>query len=182
MSDEEEQTQLFLAMPRRELFRHTGFVTRIDMAVLSSLAEEHWYTAPQLLASNHDAKEVRLGLIITRPGEVLVGDGGMLLHRSRIPPEAGDLSQGLGAFKNLALGVGRNLLGLSAEAAGRRVELRGYLNEEANPICRGILFLVYRMQVDASVAAPANMQWMPLAGFDASQVEEISRMVVPALS
>jgi len=186
MDAPDDEVQLFLAMPRRELFRHTGFVTRIDMAMLSSLADESWYTAPTLLAANHDAKEVRLGMIMTRPVghpmtapvHVLVAPGGVILHRSRIPPEAGDLAQGLVAFKNLALGAGRTIVGLKD---GGRVEMRGYLNEEVNPTCRGMIFLVYRMIVDPDTAAPDGWTWETIKGIDPGGLEDISRLALPAI-
>jgi hypothetical protein len=182
----DDDVQLFLAMPRRELFRHTGFVTRIEMVVLDSLADESWYAAPAVLAANHDAKEVRLGMILTRPAsavlgppvDALVGAGGVLLHRSRIPPEAGDLSQGLVAFKNLAINAGRAVAGIKD---GGRVEMRGYLNEEVNPTCRGMVFLVYRMIVEWNTPAPEGMVWAPIAGLDGATLEDISRLALPAI-
>src|SRR3954467_15862562 len=152
----DEDPQLVLAMPRRELFRIQGFVPPNDIAVLESLADESWFAAPEALAANFDAKEVAVGVIILRPGHALVSDAGVLLHATPVPPEAGQLGSGLAALKHFALAAGRHLLGTGAG----RLELVGFCNDDALPETRGVFVLVYKMRAPDDAPAPAGMAWV----------------------
>ena len=80
-------------MPRRELFRINGFTRQIDLQILASLAEDTWFAAPSALANDFDAKEVRLGVVVTRTQDgveqVLIDRHGVVLHSTPIPPEVG---------------------------------------------------------------------------------------------
>jgi hypothetical protein len=173
----DEDPQLVLAMPRRELFRIQGFVPPNDIAVLESLADEAWFAAPEALASNFDAKEVRLGLIVTRQKEALVSEAGVLLHATPVPPESGQLGTGLAALKHFALAAGKQLLGVQVG----RVEMIGFCNEDAMPECRGIFLLVYRMRVADDAAAPTGLAWVPFASLAAMPLDPVSALVVDSL-
>lgn len=168
---------LVLAMPRRELFRVTGFSPSVDLAVLESLAEESWYSAPQALADNHDAKEVRLGLLAVRRREALVSCEGVLLHATPIPPETGRMGPGLSALRELALGAGRQLVGTDR----CRVELAGYCNDDAMPECRPYFILVYRLRVAADNPAPPGMEWIGIDRLPGIPLDPVSALVTVAL-
>ncbi|MBA3939247.1 MAG: hypothetical protein H0X38_17500 [Planctomycetes bacterium] len=175
------ESPLVLAMPRRELFRVSGFTKRVDFGVLASVADEAWYAAPDTLIGNLDAKEVRLGLVVARPvsgggEEVLVHEGGVLLHATPIPPEVGEMGPGLRALRKLALAAGGFLLGLG-EAAPGRVELVGYLNDDALPECRECFILVYRLQVAADHPAPLEMQWTSASGLEQVPLDPVSVLI-----
>jgi hypothetical protein len=179
MGDDES---LVLAMPRRELFRISGFCRAMDFAVLDSLSEESWFAAPPSLRDNFDAKEVRLGLVsVRREGEgdqVLVSEAGVVLHATPIPPEVGVLGQGLRALRNLALAAGTQLLG----RPGGQVELIGYCNEEALPECRWFFIMVYRLRVPPGSPAPAGMSWIALDHLHGVPLDPVSALVAAHLS
>lgn len=152
--------ELVLAMPRRLLWRISGFTTAIDLAVLESLQDEGWFAAPERLRSDLDAKEVRIGVIL-RQGpsgsrQALVSESGVLLHASPVPPEVERLGQGLKGLRELASAAGRHLVG--SHRAG--IELVGYLNEDALPETRPFLVLVYRLTLADPVPAPPAMVWI----------------------
>ncbi len=115
---------LVLAMPRRELFPINGFTVNVDLLVLESLAEESWFALASSLVGNMDAKEVRLGLVITREREVLIDRTGSLLHTTPILPEVGKLGGGIKGLRDLALIAGSQFLGLERV----RVELAVFCN------------------------------------------------------
>jgi hypothetical protein len=164
---------LVLAMPRRELFRISGFVPPTDMAILECVADESWYATPESLAGSFDAKEVRVGVVIVDPTCVLISDAGVLLHATQVPPEVGELGTGLAALKNLALAAGRQLLG----CGDGRIELCGFCNEDALPECRGIFLLVYRLSVPAGHAAPEGMRWTPRSQLGSVPLDPVSALV-----
>jgi hypothetical protein len=172
-----DEVQLVLAMPRRELFRIQGFVPPTDVAILESLAEESWYAAPSLLATDFDAKEVRLGLVVTKPGQVLLSETGVLLHATCVPPEAARLGSGLASLKHFALAAGRQLLA----TAGGRIELAGFCNEDALQECRGIFILVYRFQSSDDLPAPQGMGWVAHADLPGVPLDPVSALVLDAV-
>jgi hypothetical protein len=177
-----DDDSLVLAMPRRELFRISGFCRAMDFAVLDSLSEESWFAAPPSLRDNFDAKEVRLGLVsMRRDGEseqVLVSEAGVVLHATPIPPEVGVLGQGLRALRNLALAAGTQLL----ERPGGQIELIGYCNEESLPECRWFFILVYRLRVPPGSPPPAGMSWIGIDHLRGVPLDPVSALVAAHLS
>jgi hypothetical protein len=155
-----EDDGLLLAMPRRELFRLSGFSRKVDLAVLNSLSDESWFSSRNALQQNPDAKEVQLGLIAVRPGDdgmqALVSQTGVMLHVAPIPVEIGHLGPGLSALRSLALAAGSQLVG----GATCQVELFGYCNEESMPECREFFIMVYLLRVPQACRGPADMNWI----------------------
>ncbi len=172
---------LVLAMPRRELFRISGFCRTMDFAVLDSLSEESWFAAPASLRDNFDAKEVRLGLVTMRRAgggdQALVDEGGVLLHTTPIPPEVHVLGQGLRALRKAALAAGNQLVGLP----GGQVELIGYCNEEALPECRAYFILVYRLRLAPESGAPVAMSWIGLDHLHGVPLDPVSALIAAHL-
>jgi hypothetical protein len=177
-----DEQPLVLAMPRRELFRISGFCRTVDFSVLDSLAEESWFASPQSLLDNFDAKEVRLGLIVVRaePGgdQALISESGVLLHATPIPPEVGTLGHGLRALRNLAFAAGCEMMG----ARDGQVELIGYCNDESMPECRQFFILVYRLRVSAEAAAPADMSWIGVGHLHGVPLDPVSAIIAGQLS
>jgi hypothetical protein len=176
-----DEAALVLAIPRRELFRISGFTRQVDLEILHSLAEDSWYAAPAALVGNFDAKEVRLGLIVVRGGErdehVLVEGNGVALHATPIPPEVGHLGPGLAALRQLALVAGRTMLGIG----NGTVELVGYCNDDSLPECRPFFLLIYRMRVPLETPAPAGMAWISRTGIGAVPLDPVSTLVIAGL-
>lgn len=172
---------LVLAMPRRELFRISGFCRTVDFAVLDSLAEESWFATPPSLIDNFEAKEVRLGLIIVRRDgndeQALVSEAGVLLHATPIPPEVGAMGRGLRALRNLSLAAGSQLMGTK----GGQVELIGYCNDEALPECRMYFILVYRLRLPAACSAPPEMSWIGVSNLHGVPLDPVSAMIAGQL-
>ncbi len=174
-----ESPHLVLAMPRRELFRINGFTRKIDMDILLSLAEETWYAMPDTLVNNFDAKEVRLGVVVTRDvdGEqILIDEHGVALHATPIPPEAGVLGPGLVSLRQLALVAGRTMVGVDKAT----VELVGYCNDDALPECRPFFLLVYRLRVNAADVTPPGMTWVSHTALNGVPLDPVSALVMGA--
>lgn len=144
-------------MPRRELYGVSGLVTTVSMAVIESLADEHWYAEADSVADDHDAKEVRLGLLIQRADQYLISEaGGILLHTTSVPPDASELGPGLAALKNLARVCARGVL--SQDPTG--VQMLGYLNDDGLVEVRPYLVVVYRVTVASDVPATEGYAWV----------------------
>jgi hypothetical protein len=173
-----ENEPLVMAMPRRELFRVNGFTTRVDLGVMESLAEEAWFAAPSTLSGNFDAKEVRLGLVVTRADQVLISEQGCLLHMTPIMPEVANLGVGLRALRELAVLAGRQFLG----GVACQVELLGYCNDDAMADIRPFFILVYRCQAAGDCAAPEHMSWVSRQQLAAFPLDPVSAMVSGALA
>ena len=173
-----DDVPLVLAMPRRELFRINGFTRQIDLEILSSLAEETWFAAPAALANNFDAKEVRLGVVVTRMQDnveqVLIDRHGVVLHSTPIPPEVGHLGPGLVALRQLALVAGRTMLGIN----NGTVEMIGYCNDDTLPECRPFFLLVYRLKVSSEVASPAGLNWISRSVIGGVPLDPVSALVI----
>lgn len=152
---DEPGEDLVLAMPRRELFSVSGFVTDIEMRVLESLDAESWFAAPSILHDDIEAKEVRLGLLVDRGDAVLVTADGVALHVTSIPAGVSELGEGLRALRELARGAGRALLGRACGA-----QLVGYYNDDALPESRPFFVLVYLVRVADDCAPPDGMAWV----------------------
>jgi len=170
---EAEGEQLVLAMPRRELFSVRGFVTEIELRVIESLAEESWYATPSVLRDDLEAKEVRLGMLIQRGDDALVDEDGILLHATRIPPEAVELGEGLRAVRELARVLARELLG----EATRGVQLFGYFNEDGLPETRPFFVLVYLVHVADECDPPQGMGWVSRERLSAMPLDPASSVV-----
>lgn len=173
-------SDLVMAMPRRELYKVSGFTRAIDYAVLESLDGEHWFSAPGILRDNPDAKEVRLGLIALRSAEsdqVLIEERGVLLHAAPIPPEAAQFGAGLRALRELARAAAGQLLGCEVGV----IELLGYLNDDALAECRDAFILVYQAQVRADLAAPEGMSWVGLDHLHEVALDPVSSLVTPVV-
>ncbi len=173
----QDQTHLVLAMPRRELFRINGFTRKIEMDILESLSGDTWYAMPASLEHNYEAKEVRLGVVVTREqrGEqILINEYGVALHATPIPPEAGQLGPGLVSLRQLALVAGKTLVGVS----NANVELVGYCNDDSLPECRPYFLLVYRLRVPVTEATPPGMNWISKAALHGVPLDPVSALVM----
>jgi hypothetical protein len=184
----DDPSHLVLAMPRRELFRINGFTRKIDMDILHSLAEDTWYAMPDTLENNYDAKEVRLGVVVTRDlhnsssqtssqqrtEQILIDEHGVALHATPIPPEAGQLGPGLVSLRQLALVAGRTMVGV----ANASVELVGYCNDDSLPECRPYFLLVYRLRVPATDVTPAGMNWISRSALSGVPLDPVSALVM----
>ena len=173
----EEEAPLLRAMPRRPLYGLSGFSAKIDLEVLSAVAEEGWCATAAALAADVDCKEVRLGVLVVRRGagvsEGLVDGAGRLLLPVMIPPEV----EGLPGFRKLALSVAQ-----ARCAAVRGVELAGFLNDETDPDLRRVFLLVYRAVVPAGTPAGDGMAWMARPALAAlTELDPASRLVVAAV-
>ncbi len=169
-----EDSPLVLAIPRRELFRLQGFTTGMDLRVLDSLAEETYFSAPDLLIDSMDAKEVRLALVVVTPSLVLVTEAGVLLHTTSIPPQVAQFGKGLLGLRTLAELAGATLLGLKK----CRVELSGLLNDDTMPECRQFLTVAYVLQALEDTAAPAGMIWVSRGALRQLPLDPVSAMAV----
>lgn len=171
-----------MAMPRRELYKVSGFSRTVDFAVLESLGEEHWFAAVSTLRGNVDAKEVRLGLVVTRVGEtgqqVLVESRGVLLHAAQVPPEVTRFGSGLRALRELARAAAAQLLGTPVTI----IELIGYLNDDALSEIRDAVVLIYRVRLPASHPAPADMNWLAIDRLKDIPLDPMSSLVAPGLA
>ena len=168
---------LVLAMPRRELFRVSGFTTQVDLTILESLAEDSWYALSSSLVGNFDAKEVRVGLVVVRGREVLIDEHGSLLHATPILPEIGKLGAGIKALRDLAALAGSHFLGVPRV----RVELAGYCNDDSLAELRNVFVLVYRCRAPEDCAAPAGMAWVAHADIPRHPLDPASALVSGAL-
>ncbi len=169
-----DDTQLVLAIPRRELFRLQGFSASMDLRVLDSLAEETYFSAPDLLIDSMDAKEVRIALVVVTPTLTLVTEAGVLLHTSSIPPQVAQFGKGLLGMRTLAELAGATLLGLKKS----RVELSGLLNDDTMPECRQFLTVAYILQAPEGTAAPAGMLWISRGALRQMPLDPVSAMAV----
>jgi len=145
---------LVRAMPRRPLYALKGFVGRIDLDVLSAIADEGWCATRPAIATDVDCKEVRVGAVVVRRSgpawEVLVGPGARILMTADVAPEVMTLHD----FKDLALATAQAVV-----PAVRGVEMAGYYNDDADPDWRKSFLVVYRAMVAPDTAAPEGSAW-----------------------
>ena len=146
---------LVQAMPRRLLYALHGLITRLDLAVLTSIEEEGWFATRSVIAADLDGKEVRLAVIVSRGSEALVGPDGRLAHDVDIGPEC----EGLAALRRLAKATAEAVSGGLAHG----VELTGYLNDDKDAALRHVFVLAYRARVPPGTEAPSGMRWMAKA-------------------
>ncbi len=176
MSDDE----MVMAMPRRELYKVLGFTRRIDYAVLETLDQEHWFTVPAMLRGNPDAKEVRIGLVVTRLADgdeqVLVEETGVLLHAAPIPPEFERFGNGLRALRELARAAAAQLVGGPVPG----IEMIGYLNDDSLPECRDAFLLIYRARLPLDRPTPAGMNWIGTHRLKDVALDPVSSLMAPA--
>ena len=168
---------LVLAMPRKELFRFTGFSIAIDLSIIESLAQDSWYTVASSLVSNFDAKEVRLGLIFERADQVLLDESGVILHTIRLGPEVGTLGRGVKALRDLALLAGARFVGVERV----RCELTGFLNEDGIVGYKGAMVMVYRCRAPDEAQAPTGMTWVSRSQLSQRPIDPVSIMVAEKL-
>lgn len=168
---------LVLAMPRRDLFRISGFCLQVDLGILESVSDDSWYGAASTLIGNLDAKEVRLGLVVQRGDQVLVDEGGALLQTTRIGPDVARLGAGLKALRDLAQLAAAHFLAVERV----RVELAGYLNEDSLPDLRDAFVLVYRCHAPEGAQAPVGQSWVPIRQLGALPLEAASVVVAATL-
>lgn len=172
----EEEAPLLRAMPRRPLYGLSGFSTRIDLAVLTAVADEGWCATASAIAADIDCKEVRIGVVVVRPGaaapEGLVDGAGRLLLPVQIPPDV----EGLPGFKKLAQTAARGRC-----LAVKGVEMAGYLNDDSTPDLRRVFVLVYRAAVPAGTPAPEGMTWIARPAL-AMSADSLSQLVQAAVS
>lgn len=168
---------LVLAMPRKELFRFTGFSIAIDLSIIESLAQDSWYTVASSLVSNFDAKEVRLGLIFERADQVLLDESGVILHTIRLGPEVGTLGRGVKALRDLALLAGARFVGVERV----RCELTGFLNEDGIVGYKGAMVMVYRCRAPDEAQAPTGMTWVSRSQLTQLPIDPVSVMVAEKL-
>jgi len=168
---------LVLAMPRKELFRFTGFSIAIDLSIIESLAQDSWYTVASSLVSNFDAKEVRLGLIFERADQVLLDESGVILHTIRLGPEVGTLGRGVKALRDLALLAGARFVGVERV----RCELTGFLNEDGIVGYKGAMVMVYRCRAPDEAQAPTGMTWVSRSQLTHLPIDPVSVMVAEKL-
>lgn len=177
MAETSDDAQMVLAMPRRELFRISGFTTKIDIPVLDSLADESWYAAPVTLNGNLDAKEVRLGVVVVRGDHVLVSENGELLQLTPIPPEVSNLGHGIRGLRELALAAGKTLLGTSKG----NVELWGFCNDDSLAEVRQWFILVYKFFVRDDSPAPSGMSWVKASALSGMPIDPVSATIAGSL-
>lgn len=150
-----DEEPLLRAMPRRPLYGLSGFITRIDLAVLDAIVSDGWCATRSAIRADIDCKEVRLACA------VVAGSGAgarVLLFAADRFAATGDVDpevEGLAGLRDAA----KRLVGEASGGITRGVELTGYLNEEAHPDLRHCLMLVYRARVPDGTAAPAGMEW-----------------------
>lgn len=166
---------LVRAMPRRPLYGLDGLIQRIDLAVLDAVSDECWYATRSAIAADVDSKEVRLGVMVVRPGQVreaLVAAGGVLTHPRDLGPELGSLA----TLKAAARAAAEEILG----AAVTGVELVGYLNDDRDPAMRRVFLLVYRTYAAPGAAAPAGAAWVRTDELARAGLDAVSVRTAPA--
>jgi hypothetical protein len=158
-----EADALVLAMPARELFLATGFVSIPSMAVLDCLGSETWFALPAVVAEDPLAREVRLGVLVVRgtPGcrEALLTADARLLEVLALLPEHLDDGSSLGALKRRAMAVACARVGLPANSRCG-VELAGYISDVRLPGLKHAMVLVYRATVPPETPAPVGSSWV----------------------
>lgn len=151
MDDEEP---LVRAMPRRPLYGLKGFAGKIDIGILTAVADEGWCATREAIAADVDSKEVRVGVVVVRREggayEVLVRPGGGFLLVADVPPEVASL----GDLKTLALATAR-----AACPEVRGVEMAGYFNDDTDAEWRRVFVIVYRAMLAPGTAAPEGSAW-----------------------
>jgi len=148
----DDDAPLLRAMPRGPLYALKGFITRVDLALLTTIDEDGWFATRAAIEADVDSKEVRLVVAILCGTDVLVGPGGRFGFSSDIGPEC----EGLAALKNLAKATAERTCGHPVQG----VELAGYLNDDLEATLRHVFVLVYRARVPAGTAAPDGMSWV----------------------
>lgn len=169
--------QLVMAMPRKDLYTISGFTTRIDLNIIESLAEDVWFAAAASLVNNFDAKEVSLGLVVTRGDQVLVDESGCLLHTTRIGPEISRLGRGLKALRDLARLAGAHFLGVDQVPC----EMIGYVNDDTLPSHRHAFFVVYRCRVPDDVDPPSGLSFVSARHLPSMPLDPVSIVVAGEL-
>lgn len=175
---------LVLAMPRRELFRVSGFTPKVDLVVLDSLSHESWFAAPSAIRQDIDTKEVRIGLVVRRPGaekggDLLISEDGVAVHCAAVPPEVERFGGRLPALKTLARTGGLALIGGGLNQGG--IELIGYGQDDSLQELRSCFLLIYRLQIAAGQAAPIGYSWVSAGALRGVALDAVSTVVLAGL-
>ncbi len=168
---------LVWAMPRRPLYNVRGFITKLDLAVLTVVGEESWCATRAAIAADVDCKEVRVAVVIMRRNhdsvEALVSQGTTLAHLADVGPDV----SGLAGLKQMAKRHAEAICGGSV----RTIEIAGYLNDDHDTVLRRTFVLVYRARVADDLAAPEQMAWVQRGQMQTVQLDVISTQVVTAV-
>ncbi len=175
---DDEIGPMVMAMPRRELFAISGFGSDVQLSVLQSLQFEHWFALSEHLADDIEAKEVRIGLLISRDDQYLVDANGILLHVAQVPPEVEQFGAGLLGLKNLAKSAGTELL----KEKNVRLDLWGYLNEDSMVETRPFFILIYQMRAPESCPTPDEMAWVSMKSLNEMPLDPASALFAEVLS
>jgi hypothetical protein len=173
----EADEPLVMGVPRRELFSVRGFITTPDLAVLGSVADEHWFARASELAADLEAKELQLGVVFRSGDQLLIDEFGILIHASSVPPEATRLGPGLKFLKDLARLSAERLM----EADCRGLVLKGYLNDDAFVECRPYFIMVYEAAFPEGVPAPEGMTWVGRRHLRDVALDPVSSIAVDGL-
>jgi hypothetical protein len=173
-----QEDPLLLAVPRRPLYGLSGMVTRIDLAILAAVSDEGWFATRAAITEDVDSKEVRLGVVVLRRQpeglQVLVADGGRLLHLQDVPAEVGCALVGLKLHARAVAAAA-----LPGTAPG--IELAGYLNDDALSELRRVFLLVYRATVPSGTQAPPGTAWVSAPAAASLDLDAVSRRGLAAL-
>lgn len=173
MDDEEP---LVRAMPRGPLYGLQGFSSRIDINVLSAVAEDGWCSTRSAIAADVDAKEVRVGALVVRRdpsgAQALLDGGPAVLGLADVLPEV----NGLAGLKQLGQRLARERC-----PTVRGVEMAGYLNDDRHPDLRRVFVLVYRAVVPAGTPAGDGMSWVSRQALSGMALEPVSAQILDAI-
>lgn len=165
---------LVMAMPRERLWTVSGFIRKVDMAILEAVAADTWFATAQAISEDPEAKRVRIGLLVCRGDEALVSEAGEMLHACDVPAEVGRFGTGLLALRELARAAAAELL----KTPVQRIHLLGYLNDDALPETRPFLIMVYEVQAPAGSQAPTGMNWIQRRRLADLPLDPVSVLVV----
>ena len=173
----DEDEPLVRAMPRGPLYGLQGFTSRIDINVLSAVAEDGWCSTRLAIAGDVDAKEVRVGAMVVRrePSgpQVLVDGTASVLGVADVLPEV----NGLPGLKTLAQGLARRRC-----PQVRGVEMAGYLNDDRLPELRRVFIIVYRAIVPPGTPSGDGLAWVSRPALTGMALEPVSAQVLDAIS
>ena len=157
-------------MPRRAPCR-TGVCRDIDISVIESLAVESWFALPKAVSDDFNAKEVRIGILITRRKRLVSEDGTAVYQSAR---RSDKLGEGIQCLKKLAQVAADGLL--SHPATGS--VLVGYLNDDKDEDLRGYMHMIYRVHADPSESDVEGAAWVSAEGLKMVPLEPVSALIV----
>ena len=168
-----DDDDLVMAIPARELFQLAGFTSRLDVAVLGSIAEEAWFARPDVVQADLAARAVWVGVFAERQQdgqrELLIDEEGRVLHTVPVTAQAG--AADLAGLRRLAQRTGAARFGQDG-----RCELAGGWCDHRVVELRGVLVLVYRM----SPGAGAIGTWISPMAVAGMPLSPLCRAILPA--